>query len=68
MTYISICFEVEMETDMENTTEIKIGEATYMVSRTFAQDKNLKDLLTEHLVEKRRQEKTFDEKSKGEIA
>ena len=53
---------------MENTTEIKIGEATYMVSRTFAQDKNLKNLLTEHIVEKRKQEKAFEEKSKGEIA
>ena len=53
---------------MENSTEIKIGEATYMVSRTFTQGKNLKDLLAEHLVEKRKQEKATEEKSKGEIA
>ena len=53
---------------MESTTKIKIGEAVYMVSRTFAQDKNMRDLLTEHIVEKRKQEKAFEEKSKGEIA
>ncbi len=53
---------------MENTNEVKVGEATYIVRRTFGQRQTLKELLTDHLVEKRKQEKALEEKNADEIA
>ena len=41
--------------------EIKLGEATYMVHRTFSDDRSVSDLIVDRLLQNKKEKSTFDE-------
>ena len=41
--------------------EIKLGDATYLVHRTFSGDRTVSDLIVDRLVHKKKEKTTFDE-------
>ena len=41
---------------MENRNEVKIGEGTYIVERSFTPGKSVKDLLVQRLISEKRKE------------
>ena len=59
-----------MDPKLENTigggeinqmNEIKLGEATYMVHRTFSDDRSVSDLIVDRLLQDKKEKSTFDE-------
>ena len=59
-----------MDPKLENTigggeanqmSEIKLGEATYMVHRTFSDDRSVSDLIVDRLLQDKKEKSTFDE-------
>ena len=41
--------------------EIKLGDATYLVHRTFSGDRTVSDLIVDRLKKKKKEKTTFDE-------
>lgn len=41
--------------------EIKLGEATYMVYRSFAEDRSVSDLIVDRLLKEKKEKSAFDE-------
>ena len=41
--------------------EIKLGEATYMVHRTFSDERSVSDLIVDRLIQNKKEKSTFDE-------
>ena len=41
--------------------EIKLGDATYLVHRTFSGDRTVSDLIVDRLVHGKKEKSTFDE-------
>lgn len=41
--------------------EIKLGDATYLVHRTFSGDQTVSDLIVDRLVHEKKEKTTFDE-------
>ena len=41
--------------------EIKLGDATYLVHRTFSDDRSVSDLILDRLLQNKKEKTTFDE-------
>ena len=41
--------------------EIKLGDATYLVHRTFSGDRTVSDIIVDRLVNEKKEKTTFDE-------
>ena len=41
--------------------EIKLGDATYLVHRTFCEGRTVSDLIVDRLVHEKKEKSTFDE-------
>ena len=41
--------------------EIKLGDATYLIHRTFSGDRTVSDLIVDRLVHEKKEKTTFDE-------
>lgn len=47
--------------EINQMNEIKLGEATYMVHRTFSDDRSISDLIVDRLIQNKKEKTTFDE-------
>ena len=47
--------------EINQMNEIKLGEATYMVHRTFSDDRSVSDLIVDRLLQNKKEKSTFDE-------
>ena len=47
--------------EINQMNEIKLGEATYMVHRTFSDDRSISDLIVDRLLQDKKEKSTFDE-------
>jgi hypothetical protein len=47
--------------EINQMNEIKLGEATYMVHRTFSDDRSVSDLIVDRLIQNKKEMSTFDE-------
>lgn len=47
--------------------EIKLGDATYLVHRTFSGDRTVSDLIVDRLVHKKKEKTTFDESTNDAV-
>lgn len=47
--------------DITQMNEIKLGEATYMVHRTFSDERSVSDLIVDRLIQNKKEKSTFDE-------
>lgn len=47
--------------EINQMNEIKLGEATYMVHRTFSDDRSISDLIVDRLLQNKKEKSTFDE-------
>ncbi len=47
--------------EINQMNEIKLGEATYMVHRTFSDDRSVSDLIVDRLLQDKKEKSTFDE-------
>lgn len=47
--------------DMNQMNEIKLGEATYMIHRTFSEERSVSDLIVDCLLKSKKEKSTFDE-------
>ena len=47
--------------EITQMNEIKLGEATYMVHRTFSDDRSVSDLILDRLLQNKKEKTTFDE-------
>lgn len=47
--------------DITQMNEIKLGEATYMVYRTFSDERSVSDLIVDRLIQNKKEKSTFDE-------
>ena len=47
--------------EITQMNEIKLGEATYMVHRTFSDDRSVSDLILDLLLQNKKEKTTFDE-------
>lgn len=47
--------------EINQMNEIKLGEATYMVHRTFSDDRSVSDLIIDRLLQDKKEKSTFDE-------
>ena len=47
--------------EINQMNEIRLGEATYMVHRTFSDDRSVSDLIVDRLLQDKKEKSTFDE-------
>lgn len=47
--------------EINQMNEIKLGKATYMVHRTFSDDRSVSDLIVDRLLQDKKEKSTFDE-------
>ena len=47
--------------EINQMNEIKLGEATYMVHRTFSDARSVSDLIVDRLLQDKKEKSTFDE-------
>ena len=47
--------------EVTQMNEIKLGDATYLVHRTFSEDRTVSDLIVDRLVHGKKETTTFDE-------
>lgn len=47
--------------EISQMNEIKLGEATYMVHRTFSDDRSVSELIVDRLLQDKKEKSTFDE-------
>lgn len=47
--------------EINQMNEIKLGEATYMVHRTFSDDRSVSDLIVDRLLQNKKEKSSFDE-------
>ena len=47
--------------EINQMNEIKLGEATYRVHRTFSDDRSISDLIVDRLLQDKKEKSTFDE-------
>ncbi len=47
--------------EVTQMNEIKLGDATYLVHRTFSGDRTVSDLIVDRLVHEKKEKTTFDE-------
>ena len=47
--------------EINQMNEIKLGEATYMVHRTFSDDRSVSELIVDRLLQDKKEKSTFDE-------
>ena len=53
---------------MENRNEVKIGEGTYIVERSFTPGKSVKDLLVQRLISEKKKDDAKKKNDLNEIA
>lgn len=47
--------------EINQMNEIKLGEVSYMVHRTFSDDRSVSDLIIDRLLQDKKEKSTFDE-------
>lgn len=47
--------------EVTQMNEIKLGDATYLVHRTFCEGRTVSDLIVDRLVHEKKEKSTFDE-------
>jgi len=53
--------------EINQMNEIKLGEATYMVHRTFSDDRSISDLIVDRLLQDKKEKSTFDESTDNAV-